>query len=925
MTQTFSGAPAVRLAVLGPVRAWRGTHELNLGPRQQRQVLALLLARAGRYVTIHELVDLLWGRNAPASATNSVHRFIGALRHLLEPDVAPRSDGKWILRRDASYSLVAPAESVDLLELRRLAAEARDAENRGLAEAAIARYGEALALSRGRCADDGTAETHRHPAFVAVDEEYASVARDAARAALTMDGAGALLPPIRRASEMNPLDEALQARMMRLMAADGRQADAFALFQMVREALSRELGVDPGPELREAYDEVLRPPAEATAPTGLAQLPRDLVSFTGRREQLDRLTALLREAEQAGSMPIVAIDGMPGVGKSTLAVHWSYQVAGRFPDGQLYLDLRGHRPDAEPVTAAEALQSLLATLGVAADSLPAGVGAQAAVLRSHLAGRRLLVLLDNAESDEQVRHLLPGGTAGLVLITSRVRLAALNARDGAELFTLDTLAHDEARSLLSRRLTGRLDDQNQALDQLVELSGRLPSALAGLSSYMIACPQRTLEAVLADVHTRDNTLDLFAEQGVVNVRESFATSYHRLTAPAARLFRLAALHPGPEMNHVAAASLAGLPPAEVRPLLAELDRSHLLHTSPTSRLSLHSLVRRYASELSATIDSDTDRSAARERLIQHYRHTADAAYRMLRPPVPPVDPGEVPEAVTLQRIPDYGTALSWFRTEIAVLERLVDGPHGWQMATTLVPYYRHSGLGQEWLVTMRTGLRSAERLGDRAGQAHMYRALAGAHHQLGDHDRAHDDLGTALHRFGELGLAAEQAYVRLGLGDLLAEAGRHREAIADFERGQRLFTEAGNENGVAASRERIASCLAALGDRDAAVRLFERAAADYLRLRDENGVADCMLGLGSVRLGTGDNFTAIGYLKRAIELYRRAGNAAAAAETLIALGDAHLANDEPDEAFRTWRDALDILEDLRLPAAVTAHGRLQTS
>jgi tetratricopeptide (TPR) repeat protein len=771
---------------------------------------------------------------------------------------------------------------------------------------------------------------------VAVDEEYAAVARDAARAAVTMNGAGPLLPPIRRAAEMHPLDEALQARMMLLLAADGRQADAFALFQEVREALSRELGVDPGPELRQAYDEVLKPrerpalPRATRAKVSPAQLPRDLPSFTGRREQLTALTAMLTRAERDGAMPIVAVDGMPGVGKSTLAVHWAYQIASRFPDGQLYLDLRGHDVVAEPMSTAEALRSLLATVGI--ESVPADPGVQAALLRSHLAGRRMVMLLDNAESDAQVRGLLPGGVSCLVVVTSRVRLAALNARDGADLVTIEPLPRSEARTLLSRRLSATFEDQDRAvLDELVELSGRLPSALAALSSYVLACPQAGLGEILAELRTRGNALDLFGEQGVLDVRESFATSYRRLTEPAARLFRLLPQLAGPDVAHAATASLAGLSLSRVRPLLVELDRSHLLRTSRISRLSLHPLIRRYASELSTTSDSAADRLAARQRVFQHYRHTAYAAHAVLRPLLSPIDPGKPPSDVTLQPVGGYREALSWFRAEIAVLEELVArsadfgaGAGGWQLATTLIPYYQRNGLGQEWLATMRHGLRSAEQLGDRAGQAHLFHGLAGAYHQLGDQGRARDHLREAQRLFAELGLTAEQAYVHTGTADVLAAAGRYPEAIAEFERGQALFTAAGHRKGIAAALAGIAASRTHLGEHEAAARLFEQAVALYLRLGDDDGMADCMRGLGDLWRGIGDNSTAADYLRRAVELYRDVGDRADEAAALVSLGDALLAYGNPRDAFQAWRDALDILQELRLPAAANVQDRLRS-
>jgi DNA-binding SARP family transcriptional activator/tetratricopeptide (TPR) repeat protein len=901
--QVETKTPSPRFAVLGPVRAWRGTAELNLGTRQQRQVLALLLVRSGRFIMIHEFVELLWGSSAPASSTNSVHRFIGSLRRILEPDLPMRSDGHWLLRRDGAYSLELPEGGLDLTEFRQIAKQAREAEALGLADVAIARYAEALHLWQGRCADDGTSETLRHSAFVAVDEEYAAVARDAARGALKLDGVDLLLPAVRQAAERHPLDEALQARMMSLLAADGRQADAFALFQKVRDALSRELGVKPGTELRRAYDEVLQPhepaaPPAATARLIPAQLPRDLPLFTGRGKELARATQLLRKAEQAESMPIIAIDGMPGAGKSTFAVHWAYEVANQFPDGQLYLDLRGHRLDADPVTAQEALESLLATLGTGPDDLPAIRSTRAALLRSQLAGRRILLLLDNAESVEQVRDLLPGGNDCLVIITSRARLTALNAREGAEPFTLEPLSHEDARTLLTRRFAGKVDQTDQgnsreALDALVDICGHLPLALVALSAHISLCSRANLSAIVAELRRRDSQLDLFREDGVVNVRESFAASYRGLDAPTARIFRLMALHAGANISTAAAVGLWGLSLPDVRPLLVGLSRSHLLQVTPDERLALHPLMRRYASELSAEIDDDAHRRAAEARLFQHYRHTAYTTHQILGPLLVPIAPGDLLDGVTPETITGYDEAMSWFRAEITILEELVErsselgaGADGWQLATTMMPFYQRSGLTQGWLATMRNGLRSAEHIADRAGQAHMYRCLAGAYHQLGDQDQAQDNLRWAQRLFAELGLVAEQAYVHKNLATVLAWNSQYREAIAEFEQGRQLFAAANHQKGVAAATEGIASCLARLGDHDAALRLFEGATTIYLSIGDRNGIADCLRGSGDLWRRSGDNDTAVDHLRRSIALYREVGNRADEAEALIWLGDA---------------------------------------
>ncbi|SNY64639.1 AfsR/SARP family transcriptional regulator [Paractinoplanes atraurantiacus] len=887
----------IRFTVLGPVRAFSGDRELNLGPRQQRQVLGLLLIRAGRDIPVHQFAEMLWGHAAPASAVNSLHRFIGALRRILEPDLPARSQGRWLLRRDASYRLVAPQGAIDLMEFRRLADEAREAESMGLRDVAVARYAEALRRSSGRCADDGAGDAHRYAVFLSIDAEYATVARDAARAAVTFDRLGDLLPAVRRAAEMNPLDESLQARLMLMLAADGRQADAFALFQSVRDALARELGVDPGAELRAAYDEVLHPrPLAVPSPARIervspAQLPRDLPLFTGRRADLDRVSALHRAGERDGGMPIVAIDGMPGAGKSTFAVHWAHEVAAHFPDGQIYLDLRGEDPGA-------ALTALLSTLGVPEAAVPSSLNAKAALYRSHLAGRRMLVLLDNAESAEQARPLLPGAAGCLTVVTSRRRLTALAAAEGAHLVTLGLPDAAEARQLLTRRLAATLGDRalpaREVLDAIVGACGRLPAALT---------------AVATESGGRLDGLDALG-----GLRTAFAGSYEALPEPAARLFRLLSLHPGPDLTPAAAASLIGRPERETAPLLARLTGEHLLGAAPSQRLTMHVLLKAYAQEL---VNEHDEPDAARARLFGHYRHTAYEANRLLRPLLKPLDPGVRPEGVTVEEFGDYCEAFQWFRAEHRVLRALIersDGPGVWQLATTMVPFYQWTGRRHEWLATMRAALASAERGADRLGEAHMQRCLAGAFHALGDRDEARDRLTGALRLFTELGALAEQAHVHLNLG-LVRPPGE-----ASFTKAFELYERAGYDRGTVAATEGLALSHAAQGRDRPAIDLYERAMAGYLRLGDPRGVGSCLLGLGRLRHRRGERAVAADLLRRSVELYREAGHRGEEAEALIALGDALTGRD----ALPAWRAALEILAELRLPAVREVQSRLHS-
>jgi DNA-binding SARP family transcriptional activator/tetratricopeptide (TPR) repeat protein len=935
---TDPSAPPIRFAVLGPVRAWSGDHELNLGPRQQRQILGLLLTRIGRDVQVHQIIEMLWGHAAPASAVNSVHRFIGALRRTLEPGLAARSGGRWLLRRDSAYRLVAPLRAIDLMEFRRLVDEARQAENFGFRDVAIARYAEALAQSHGRCADDGTQEVRRYSAFVSIDEEYASAARDAARAAVAFGQIGTLLPAVRRAAELSPLDEALQARLMLMLAADGRQADAFALFQSVRDTLDRELGVDPGPELRAAYDDVLHPRHKAPAAAGPApaaqiipaQLPRDLPLFTGRRAELDRATGLVADGE---AMPVIAVDGMPGVGKSVFAVHWAHEVAGRFPDGQIYLDLRGPDGETPPMSAGEALESLLSTLGINSAAIPPGLGAKAALYRSHIAGRRILVLLDNAANVEQVRPLLPGAAECLVVITSRMRLTGLSASNGAELLTLGLPGEDDARTLLTRRLTATTGRQSwtadrDALDSIIKSSGRLPLALTAVSAEVAVYPTPNVADVAAELRRRGAEPDAFGTDGASMLRNAFACAYRSLSRPGARLFRLLSLHPGPDFSAAAAAAMTGLAPEDVRPLLVELTRSHLLTASPGGRLAWHPLLRAYARELCESTDDRADRCAAGIRLVQHYRHTAYAAHLLMRPLLAPIPPGEVPEGVTVEPIDGYRGAIAWFQAEQEVLRRIVDwpaaseaGPAKWQLATTLLPFFQRTGLVREWLATMSSALNAVEVTGDRQGQAHLLRCLAGACHFLGDDGQARDHLRRAQQIFAALGLTTEQAYVHNNMGVVLAAIGSHAEAENEFEKARVLYQQAGHRKGVASALEGVAACQASAGKQQSAVDHYERAMAGYQRLGDQNGMGGCLLGLGGLWLKAGKANLALDYLRRAVDAYREVGNRADEAHALIALGDALAAVEQ--DAVPAWREALEILDKLRLPAAITVLDRLR--
>jgi DNA-binding SARP family transcriptional activator len=599
--------------VLGSIRINRAGAELTLGTRQQRLVLALLLARAGSPVSLAELVDLLWDEQAPASAVNVVHRHIGELRRLLEPGLPTRSTGRHILRELSGYRLRVDEQSLDLLRFRALSRSARRSLQDGDPASALRHGLDGLALWRGRCAAGLEPASRRHPVFLAVEAERAQTVREAADAAERCGRLGEVLAPLRQAAELHPLDESLQSRLLLALAADGRQAEAVEVYRMVRRRLADDLGVEPGEELREAYDRLLHqrtrpvPAGPSSALPRPAQLPPDLPAFHGRDE-------LIAEARAALARPdgpaVLAIDGMPGVGKTALAVHLAHALAAGYPDGQLYVDLRGHGREAV-MGADEALRGLLGSLEVSRDAIPEQLHAQAGLYRSRLAGRRLLIVLDNCRDAEQVRHLLPGGPGCLVIVTGRSRLTALQTTAGAYPLPVGLPSVAEARAMLLDLMGGRGPADPAAVDTIVAACGRLPSALAVVAARAASRPLAQFADELASPSAGLDGFD--GDDPQTGLRAVFSWSYEALSAAAARLFRLLPLHPDPEISVAAAAALAGVPLRVGRALLAELSRAHLVAEDAPGRFRVHDLLLAYAAELGEDVDSPAERAAARMR------------------------------------------------------------------------------------------------------------------------------------------------------------------------------------------------------------------------------------------------------------------------------------------------------------------------
>jgi DNA-binding SARP family transcriptional activator len=649
---------------------WRRAGSVvDLGALKQRTVLATLLLQAGRPVSLDTLIDNVWDEHPPVEARNVVYAHIARIRQLF----ARVGDAAQLRRRAGGYVLEVDAERVDLHRFRRLVEEARvaagDADRARLLRAALDLWrGPPLAdLSGGWAGRVREVWTQRHIDAVAAW----------ARAELRLGNGTALVGPLTELFGDNPLAESVAEMLMRALYASGRSADALACYTRIRRHLAEALGIDPAPELRRLQQRILRDEPDAPPPAGPvpAQLPLEAPGFTGRAAELADLDAALAAGAGPGAaVAVCVLSGPPGVGKTALALHWAHRVAARFPGGQLHVDLRGFAPSRPAVRTADALDGFLHALGVAQP--PPGVAAKAALYRSLLSGRRILVVLDGARDAEQVRPLLPGSPGCLALVSSRDPLAGLLTAEGARWIAVGLPPVADARRILAGRLDPRqVAEEPHALEELVACCDRLPLALAIVAARAATRPGFPLAALVDQVRDADGGLDPFTgPDATTDLRAVFSSSYRLLGHPAARLFRLLGQHPGPHVTLAAAASVAGIPVPEARDGLTEVCRAQLATEPVPGRFRLHPLVHRYAGELAGRVDGGAERQAARHRLIDHYRYSALRALRLLAPTRPLPVPAPPGPGVVLADLADARAALVWATTETPVLAAL-NGHH----------------------------------------------------------------------------------------------------------------------------------------------------------------------------------------------------------------------------------------------------------
>jgi DNA-binding SARP family transcriptional activator/predicted negative regulator of RcsB-dependent stress response len=916
LTVTIDGAPAA------------------LDRPRLRLLLALLVADAGRVVSVSSLVDGLWGERAPRDAERTVRTYVSVLRKALGD--AP------IVTRPPGYLLRTGPDTIDAGRFERLAAAGQRALAAGRPAAAAGSLTAALALWRGEAYAEFTEAASLRAEAARLDRVRLVAVQDRIEADLAAGGSAELVAELEELVAAHPGHERLWGQLMTALYRAGRQAEALETYRRARDGLIEQAGVEPTPALTEIHGRILdQDPglragswarAGAGFPTRPAQLPPALRAFTGRERELAELDAMLPAAGVVPAAPaVVAVSGTAGVGKTALVLRWAHRVADRFPAGQLYVNLRGYDPAGTATTATTAVRGFLDALGVAGERIPAGLDGQVALYRSMLAGRRVLVLLDNARDAAQVRPLLPGTVTAAVVVTSRDQLVPLVAADGAQPVPLDVLSDAEAEELFALRLgTARVTAEPAAVRELVSGCARLPLALAVVAARAATRPGEALATLAAEL--ADARLDaLDAGDATTDTRSVFSWSYRALSPGAARLFRLLGLHTGADISLPAAASLAGVPAAAAGPLLAELVRASLLTAVAPDRWECHDLLRAYAAELTQRTDSGPARRGAGDRLSDHYLHTAHAAARLFNPggvairlPLPAPAPGSTPAD-----LPDHRRAGEWLDTEHQALMAVAgqaerNGAHTrlWQLGWSLAIHLDRRGRWDD-LVTIWTGVLAAgDAFDDPGARAYAHRTLGYINTIRDRPDEARGHLEQALDGFAAAGDTPAQARTRLSVADLEQSQGRPAEAIAHAEQAVLLYRAAERPDGEAAALNSLGWNHGQLGDHQAALRYCDQALSLLRRRPDPENEANVLDTLGHVHHQLGDLAAAADCYQRAVDLYQDLGVGLEHAATLARLGDTRHAAGDGQAARACWQRALDRYAELDSPAGDLLRARL---
>jgi DNA-binding SARP family transcriptional activator len=910
--------------ILGTLEVWRGGEPVPIAAARQRDVLAVLLLYANRVVATERLIEMVWGDDPPATALNTLHTLVRRLRSRLAGTAA---EAQQVLQtQPPGYRLTVAPDRLDLSRFDALRRQGHGALVAGDAARAARLLGEAVALWRGPALADVSAQWLLRVEQPRLQEHYLQAVEERIDAELAQGRHVEVLGELRRLIAEQPLRERPYGQLMTALYRSGRQAEALETYRQLRQTLADELGVEPEPVLRQLHQAVLRgdPALEPSSPSSSAeptptvaerpaQLPAGVSSFAGRTDELARLDKVAASGRDDPT-PAVAIVGTAGVGKTTLAVHWAHRARDRFPDGQLYVDLQGYAA-VPPLRAIDAVGRFLRALGVPPERVPADLQEAAGLYRTLLAPRRMLVVLDNAGSPDQVRPLLPGSPGCLALVTSRDRLDGLVARDGAYRLTLDVLAPSEAEILLRRTVgSDRLAGDADARAELARLCAYLPLALRIAAANLSG--RRIDVASYAQRLRTGGALAGLATAGdeQVAVRSAFSLSYTSLPDDARALFRMLGVFPGTELAVAPTAALAGIEARQAGRLLEQLAAAHLVHEHAPGRYRCHDLLRHYAVELAGAL-SEADRSAAITRLCEWYLAGVDRAARSLYPEMIRLPRAATGEPAGLHWT-DSAEALGWLEQERGNLVRIVQyaAAHGprrlaYQIADAIRGYFRIRRHVTDCEAICRAGAAAAEADQDLPGQAASQFGLADYHRQQHRYPEAIDHFRRAAELAERAGWPAGQAAALTHQGTLYGETGRLGTEVEHVTRALEIYQRIGHREGQAGCLGNLGAACSELGRLAEAADYYTQALALDREQGSRLGQAYTLNGLGETYLLMDQLDQARGCLGEGLALFREVGSPIGESQALALLAEVGSCTGDYQRAGELARAALAVLRN----------------
>ncbi len=930
----------MRFRLLGPLEVWAGEEWRGIGAPKWRSVLAALLINAGQIVPADVLINEVWGDAPPAKAGNLISIYVLRLRRLMGD-----AESALLVTRAPGYQLRIAAGDSDAQLFETLVDQGRRALAAGDPATAASQLAEALALWRG----SPLADVPATPLVEAAAERLEDLRLDAGELRITAEldcgNHAQVIPELRRLLADHSLREGLWLLLMRALDGAGRHAEALDAYGQARTAISEELGVDPGPELRQAYAGMLakdtsdapgsisagtvaasvRPAEPVTATAAFvaqvpAQLPTDVADFTGRSEQVKHLCDILASAgaDDSGAVRIALVAGSGGLGKTSLAVHAAHRVRASFPDGQLYVDLLG--ATAHPLLPADVLARFLRDLGVSGRDIPADEDERAGRYRTVLAGRRVLVVLDNARDAAQVRPLLPGTAPCAVLITTRSRMPDLAS---SQLVDLNVLDDDEALVLFTKVVGDeRATAEPEATAELLLACAGLPLAIRICAARLATRPGWTIRTMAGRLSNEHRRLDEM-RVGDLAVRASFQVSFTSLPAAAqpgdiapADAFRMLGLWHGPSVSSAAAAALFGTAEYLAEDALETLVDAHLLEAAESGRYKFHDLLRVYASERAVADLSGSDRDAAAGRLLGWYMRAADAAATAVSPYRYniPLDPA--PEAAPALSFATADEALAWYDSErvnvvAATRQAAASGRHdiAWRLPAPLYGIFNRRGNWTDCIDTNRIALDSARAAGNRQGEAWALNNLGMA---LGVTRKSESigDLEQALAIRHEIGDRMGEAQAALNLADTYEALDRWDEAIDLLRRALDLNREVGNRYGEAVGLGNLGAALLHLDRAEEAIGPLQESRSTFAEIGYLDGTGYALYHLGRCDLSLGRAADALDCLLEALASHQATGNRNRQAVTMRSLGHAYVRLGQAARAAECWIQAAAIFEEL---------------